>query len=182
MIKNSKRNLVILGAVLCAVVYGTFLVTSSTTVPVREKNAVEKSAVYLRSLKRRLYVLVEKSSSLRQGSFSDGFGNWILKGISSVWGVSSATTTGNSMKLKICCGLCCCAIPEISSAAITMPWYLPPGTVLKRSGSWNRHGAIQEKKVLSVKICSIVQGFSKFNYPALYPLTLRQTFLPRLKR
>ena len=60
MIKNSKRNLVILGAVLCAVVYGTFLVTSSTTVPVREKNAVEKSAVYLRSLKRRLYVLVEK--------------------------------------------------------------------------------------------------------------------------
>ena len=67
MIKNSKRNLVILGAVLCAVVYGTFLVTSSTTVPVREKNAVEKSAVYLRSLKRRLYVLVEKKQFVEAG-------------------------------------------------------------------------------------------------------------------
>lgn len=58
--KKSKRNFVILGALLCGVVYGTFLVASSTTVPVREKSTPEKSALYLRSLERRLYVLVEK--------------------------------------------------------------------------------------------------------------------------
>ena len=58
--KSSKRNLLILGVTLCTIVYGTFLVTASTTVPVREKGSSEKSVRYLRTLERRLYELVEK--------------------------------------------------------------------------------------------------------------------------
>ena len=57
---NSKRNFLILGAALCVIVCGTVWVTSSTTVPVREKEGTEKSAAYLRSQELRLRELIDK--------------------------------------------------------------------------------------------------------------------------
>ena len=58
--KKSKRNLIFLAVILGAVFYGTSLVITSTAVPVRQGGEEELSGKYLRSLKVRIYELVEK--------------------------------------------------------------------------------------------------------------------------
>ena len=57
--KKSKKNLVILAAVLGVVFYGTSLVITSTAVPVRQGGEEELSGNYLSSLKIQIYELVE---------------------------------------------------------------------------------------------------------------------------
>lgn len=56
--KRSKRTLLILGAFLGVIFYSTFLVVSSTSVPVREYDKSDTPKAYLRTLQLRLYELV----------------------------------------------------------------------------------------------------------------------------
>lgn len=58
--KNTKRNLAVLITALGVIFYGTFLVVSSTAVPLREKAPVKKPDAYALLLQRRLLELIEK--------------------------------------------------------------------------------------------------------------------------